>query len=387
MPPFAPGMPGLPPVVAPANPAGPPAAKKKEKPKEKIPIPGTTWTKVITTEGNVFYTEKTTKKSSWTIPDEISAEVKAYEAEQRAERIRKEEEERMKAEEAKVAADRERERIRKELEEERRRKQQEETERRRAAEQARAENEKKRKAEEADGEEARASKVAKVDENEGEPQEAEEVDDEDEGQAGPEDAEDEEAWQKAVAAELAAEHAEQQAIKKAEKQAKKDAEEQARVAVFQAPTKVEFTAEEGRALFKVSRHITIACQADHFSFARLCCTTRTFPILRHGIPLFRISSTIRVTSFSHQCGTDRKSLRNIAVKWRALVGLGNRRRRSRRAKPRNGIRKWIIANCSRRKSRVPGWPGRISKERGKRTGGSLHSARMIVSGKRRLRLT
>lgn len=261
MPPFAPGMAGVPPVVA-AAPTAAPAPKKKEKPKEKIPIPNTTWTKVITTEGNVFYTEKTSKTSSWTVPEDIKEEVEAFEAEQLAERIRKEEEERIKAEEAKLAADRERERIRKELEEERRRKQQEEAERRRAIEQARAENEKKRKDRETEGgegsaeaESARPSKVAKVD-DEDEPQDVAE-DDEDEGQAGPEDAEDEEAWQRAVAAELAVEHAEQQAIKKAEKQAKKEAEEQARVAIFQAPTKVEFTAEEGRALFKVSKYLLV----------------------------------------------------------------------------------------------------------------------------------
>ncbi|KAJ9112177.1 hypothetical protein QFC20_002358 [Naganishia adeliensis] len=253
MPPFAPGM-GVLPIAGAMAPAVAAAPKKKEKPKEKIPIPNTTWTKVITTEGNVFYTEKTSKKSSWTIPEDIKEEVEAYEAEQRAQRIREEEEARLKAEEEKAAAERERERIRKELEEERRRKQQEEEKKRRAFEQERAENEKKRKAEGADGSgEDEASRPAKVPKLEGEDETqdaAVEEEDDDEGQAGPEDADDEEAWQRAVAAELAVEHAEQQAIKNAEKKAKKQAEEEARVAVFNAPTKVEFTTEEARALFK-----------------------------------------------------------------------------------------------------------------------------------------
>jgi transcription elongation regulator 1 len=45
--------------------------KKKEKPKEKTPILGTSWTRVKTTEGNVFYMNKETKQSEWVIPDDI----------------------------------------------------------------------------------------------------------------------------------------------------------------------------------------------------------------------------------------------------------------------------------------------------------------------------
>ncbi|KAJ9098802.1 hypothetical protein QFC19_006279 [Naganishia cerealis] len=260
MPPFPPGIAAMPMAASPNIPVVAAPTKKKEKPKEKIPIPNTTWTKVITTEGNVFYTEKTSKKSSWTIPEEIKQEVEVYEAEQRAERIRKEEEERIKAEEEKLAVEKERERIRRELEEERRHKKEEEDKNRRLLEQQRAENEKKRKEREtnetdASGEEndaSRPTKLAKLNNEEADNGEegGDDEDEDDEGQAGPEDEEDEEAWQKAVAAELAKEHAEQQAQKKAEKQAQKEAEEEAREAVFHAPTKVEFTTEEGRALFK-----------------------------------------------------------------------------------------------------------------------------------------
>ncbi len=58
--------------------------KKKEKPKDKVPIPGTTWTRVKTTEGNVFYFDKETKLSEWTVPESIKAEVAALEAEEKA---------------------------------------------------------------------------------------------------------------------------------------------------------------------------------------------------------------------------------------------------------------------------------------------------------------
>ncbi|KAI9624328.1 hypothetical protein H4Q26_016898 [Puccinia striiformis f. sp. tritici PST-130] len=53
--------------------------KKKEKPKTKEPIPETSWMKVTTTAGNVFYTNVETKASSWTIPEEIKEQVKFYE--------------------------------------------------------------------------------------------------------------------------------------------------------------------------------------------------------------------------------------------------------------------------------------------------------------------
>lgn len=45
--------------------------KKKEKPKDKTPVPGTSWIRVKTNEGNVFYMNKETKKSEWTVPEEI----------------------------------------------------------------------------------------------------------------------------------------------------------------------------------------------------------------------------------------------------------------------------------------------------------------------------
>lgn len=51
-----------------------------ERPREKVPIPGTDgWLRVTTTHDNVFYAQKKTKRSSWTIPDEIREQVVALE--------------------------------------------------------------------------------------------------------------------------------------------------------------------------------------------------------------------------------------------------------------------------------------------------------------------
>lgn len=263
-----PVMPPFPPTQNPAAASEPgsvasSSSKKKGKPKDKFLIPGTSWLKVITTDNLVFYMNKETKKSSWVVPDEIEDEVEAYEAEQRAQRIRQEEEARLKREEEIQAQQRERDRIRKELEAERkalkeRQQREQEEERKRQA----AEQERKRKAEaeeeggNEDDEDARPTKAAKVDsggEDDGDEADAE-------GQAGPVDEDDEEAWQKAVAAELAAEHAIANKEKKAQKAVQKEEQEAARQKVFNAPAKVDLTAEEGRALFKVSRRLAVRSQ-------------------------------------------------------------------------------------------------------------------------------
>lgn len=64
-------------AAGPSNPAvasaPPPAMKpKKEKPKQKSPIPGAPgWLRVTTNLGNVFYTHTESKRSEWVVPDEI----------------------------------------------------------------------------------------------------------------------------------------------------------------------------------------------------------------------------------------------------------------------------------------------------------------------------
>lgn len=51
-----------------------------ERPKDKVPIPGAEgWLRVTTTHGNVFYAQKKTKRSEWTIPEEIRPQVLAFE--------------------------------------------------------------------------------------------------------------------------------------------------------------------------------------------------------------------------------------------------------------------------------------------------------------------
>ncbi|KAF7332189.1 hypothetical protein MKEN_00099900 [Mycena kentingensis (nom. inval.)] len=63
--------------------APPPAAAKrqKERPHLKTQIAGTDWIRVTTTDGNVFFSNKVTKQSVWTTPEEIAAQVEALDRE------------------------------------------------------------------------------------------------------------------------------------------------------------------------------------------------------------------------------------------------------------------------------------------------------------------
>ena len=188
-----------------------PKKEKKEKAKEKVPIGETGWQRVTTNEGHTFYFHKETKRSEWTVPDEIAGEVKKMDEE--AERLKREEAEREKAkkEEERLARIREVERIRAEIAEERKRK---------AAE-----------------EEQAPAKKAKVEA--------------DEEKYAPEGEEDEEAWQRAVAAEFA-EKDQKAKEDEAEAQEKlKEEEAEAAKKVFAVPKQVNVSLDEGRALFKV----------------------------------------------------------------------------------------------------------------------------------------
>ena len=47
-----------------------------DRPLHKVPIPNTDgWLRVTTTHGNVFYAQKNTKSSEWTLPSEIDTQV------------------------------------------------------------------------------------------------------------------------------------------------------------------------------------------------------------------------------------------------------------------------------------------------------------------------
>ncbi|GJJ06330.1 hypothetical protein Clacol_000521 [Clathrus columnatus] len=91
---------------------------KKEKPVAKTPIPGTSWLRVKTTEGNLFYTHKERKESVWEVPDEIKEKVAQLEQEEK-EREQQEVEEKLRQEEE----------TRRQVEESQRLKEQEEIER------------------------------------------------------------------------------------------------------------------------------------------------------------------------------------------------------------------------------------------------------------------
>ncbi|KAI0080892.1 hypothetical protein K474DRAFT_1636919 [Panus rudis PR-1116 ss-1] len=195
--------------------------KKKEKPLVKTPIPGTDWLRVITTEGNTFYTHKVEKRSVWTVPDEIKdavAELERKEAEE------KEREAKRKSGKTERSMSEEVERIKADVKE----------------------MVNKRKAEVVEPvEEVVISKKARVEEDEDE-------DDEDS------ESEEEEEWQREAAAQLAKEAEEerqkQEEAKKREeedKKAKQQAEAEAQKnRPLNMPDKVDLSIDEAKALFK-----------------------------------------------------------------------------------------------------------------------------------------
>lgn len=214
---------------------GAPAPKKKEKPKEKVMIPGTSWQKITTSEGNVFYFEKATKRSEWSVPAEIKDVAEEWE---RTEKIRRDAEAAEAA--AKDKAAREQAALEKLKRQERARLEVEE-ERQRMKDKAKAARDPKRKQRE-DSEEEPQAKIPKTELQEGDIIE----------QAGPANLDEEEEWRKAIAAEFADEDQAAKDAKKAAKDAKKKAEKEALQSVFAAAGKVEVTVDEQKALFKVS---------------------------------------------------------------------------------------------------------------------------------------
>ncbi|RDX55471.1 hypothetical protein OH76DRAFT_1339032 [Lentinus brumalis] len=198
--------------------AAAPKKPKKEKPAVKTPIPGTPWLRVITTEGNTFYTHTGEKRSVWTVPEEIKDAVQQLEREEALKKA----EAAKKAEEAKM---KEVERIQSEVQE-----------------MVVA----KRKAEEpVPVDEVVVTKRAKVEEEDEEDEEDEDEDSE------------EEEWQKEAAAQLAAE-AEEEERKREEERRRleeearklKEAEKQKGSAQLNMPERVDLSIDEAKALFK-----------------------------------------------------------------------------------------------------------------------------------------
>ena len=212
-----------------------PVKKAKEKPKTKTPIPGTPWLRVITTAGNVFYTNKDKKESVWTVPDEIKDAVAKLDEEESA---REEEERRMlvEVEEKKAEREVEVERMKREMKD--------------------GKQPKRKAADEEEPLEELAvsgipSKKARVDEEEDE----EDVDSDEE-----EDEDDDmEEWQREAAAQLAAEAEEEERARKEEEERKKmEEEEELRrkekekgMPSLNMPARVDLSLDEAKALFKV----------------------------------------------------------------------------------------------------------------------------------------
>ena len=57
--------------------------RKRERPLNKTPIPGTPWLRVKTTEGNVFWRHKERKESVWEVPEEIKVLVEKIERDEK----------------------------------------------------------------------------------------------------------------------------------------------------------------------------------------------------------------------------------------------------------------------------------------------------------------
>ena len=176
--------------------------KKKEKPLVKTPIPGTEWLRVITSEGNTFYSHKLRKESVWGIPEEIRSAVEGLQTEERRQQL---------TQEGTISVN------------------------------------SKRKADILlDSDETVVNKRAKVKDDD-------EDDDDDDGDNDKETSEDED-WQRRAAEQLATEAEEERKRVEAEMEKEKEVEVQRVRAAAEIimPQKVDLSIEEGKALFKVS---------------------------------------------------------------------------------------------------------------------------------------
>jgi transcription elongation regulator 1 len=200
-----PAIPVLSAPVDPNNTSGELKKKKREKPAEKTPIPGTEWLKVTTNIGNIFWTHTGRKESVWTVPDEIKDIVEQVEREEQ-EKVQKHQE----AETVTVAESRNAKRKVEEKEHESRGKV------------------KKPKTEESPTRRAPAPVTV----------EDEPAEDEDE------------AWQRQMAMEMAMEE-ETQVAPASETAPPRMTKAEAAKQVFDVPAKIDISLEEGKALFKV----------------------------------------------------------------------------------------------------------------------------------------
>jgi len=169
--------------------------QKPEKPLLKTHIPGTDWLRITTTERNIFYFHKISKKSTWVVSDELKAVLEAFVVEEKAD------------------------------------------------EQATGKSKSKRKADEPTPT-SKAVKKAKLRESEDSEEETSD--------------EEEEEWQSKAAEQLAAEAEEFRKLKE-EEQKKEDLQEAQRAfaaSEIVMPRTVDLSVEESKALFKVCAMIS-----------------------------------------------------------------------------------------------------------------------------------
>lgn len=159
--------------------------------------------RVLTTEGNTFYSHKLNKQSVWIIPEEIKSAVDELQTEERR---------------------------------------RQETKLEKSTQDANSANSKRKAQTSLDGDEAAVNKRVKLE------------DDDDDDDDGDDDEESEEDWQRQAAAQLAAEAEEERKRVEAEAEKEKEAETQRARAAAEIimPQKVDLSVEEGKALFKVS---------------------------------------------------------------------------------------------------------------------------------------
>ena len=173
----------------------------------KTQIPGTDWVRVKTTAGNVFYSNKVTRKSLWTVPEEIQDAVSLLEKQ------------------SLPAAPVDKKRAQEQAEIDRIK--------------AEVEDATKRKADDEPDSTESAPKKRKV-----------EIEEVDEDESSDDDDEPEEEWQKEAAAQLAAE-AEVEAERQKQEELERVAEEAREKERKKEAEKLNLSIEEGKAMFKV----------------------------------------------------------------------------------------------------------------------------------------
>lgn len=274
---------------------------KKEKPAKKEPIVGAEgWLRVTTTLGNIFYTHKESKRSEWTVPDEIKEQVEVMQEEERRIRLLEEEEERLAKEqleeERRQAKEEERQRRLKEEEEARRKRQEEirireEAVKRQREERERVQEERRRILEE-QGKRKRQEEEQSAEMEEAGEKKArleEKVED------------DEEAWQREMAAEMAAE-VERQAEASPSIEAPAESE----------TSKLALSMEENKALFM---HMLTALNGTSNEVNPMAPWDRELPKFIHHRD-YTVLSTLRdrQDAFNEWCKLRLREKRNKGVK-------------------------------------------------------------------------